>query len=89
MIQHMTAENYEDLRGMFRTLDTENTGFITAINLKRAMTSAGLEVAGEELMRIIDKVDYLKTGKINYTTFLRATINLKEILSDHLVYDTF
>ena len=50
---------------------------------------AGLDVAGEELMKIIERVDYLKTGKINYTTFLRATINLKEILSEHLVYDTF
>ena len=85
----MTADKYEDLRSMFRQLDTENTGFITAINLKRAMNMAGLDIAGEELMKIIEKIDYLKTGKINYTTFLRATINLKELLSEHLVYDTF
>lgn len=50
---------------------------------------AGMEIAGDELNEIIERVDYLKKGRINYTTFLTATINLKEKLSDHLLFETF
>jgi calcium-dependent protein kinase len=85
----MTAENYDELLRVFKSMDTENTGYITARNLKAALKRVGLSTAGNEMKSIIKRVDYLKHGKINYTTFLMATVNLKEKLTDQMIYDTF
>ena len=48
-----------------------------------------MPVAGEEIKEIVSKFDYLKTGKINYTDFLAVTIDMKEMLSDQILYQTF
>lgn len=48
-----------------------------------------MNLAGEELTQIMNRVDYLKQGKINYIDFLTATIDLKEKLSEHMLFDTF
>jgi calcium-dependent protein kinase len=46
-------------------------------------------MASTELKSIIKRADYLKLGKLNYTEFLMATVNLKEKLTDQLISDTF
>jgi calcium-dependent protein kinase len=89
MFKYMTAENYDGLLKIFRQLDTEGTGYITAKNLRRGLTNCGLKMAGSEIKAIINRADYLKLGSLNYTEFLMATVNLKEKLSDQLIHDTF
>jgi hypothetical protein len=37
LFQYMTAENYEELLRIFKSLDTEHTGYITAKNLRTAL----------------------------------------------------
>jgi len=62
---------------------------LDAEELQRAFEQAGMPVAGEEIKEIVSKFDYLKTGKINYTDFLAVTIDMKEMLSDQILYQTF
>ena len=53
------------------------------------MKKVGLTLASHELEQIANSVDHMKSGKIRYTEFLMATINLKEKLSDQLLFETF
>ena len=39
----------------------------------------------DEIESIIKELDYTQTGKINYTEFLGATININEYLSDEVL----
>lgn len=46
------------------------------------MRQIGLNTAGDEISRIIDKIAHSEEGKIAYSEFLMATINFREKLSD-------
>lgn len=88
----MTSNTLQELKKIFFQLDSDNTGYLTASKLKNAMGNLGLHIAIDELLRVIDEVDGLngqKSGHINFTTFLAATINLKEQISERILRDTF
>ncbi|XP_059142568.1 uncharacterized protein LOC131930170 [Physella acuta] len=55
------------LRAAFRELDTDNSGTISAEEVKVMLADYGLE---EELKNIFDAVDKDGDGKINYNEFL-------------------
>ena len=63
-------------------MDIDNTGFITTENLGDALNSIGLQIAKAELEEIIEKADYLKIGKLNYSEFLAATVDLRGKVSE-------
>jgi calcium-dependent protein kinase len=58
-------------------------------NLEKALLKSGLKIASTELSDIINRADYMKLGKLNYTEFLMATVNLKETCTDELITETF
>ena len=57
--------------------------------LKEALSKKGYEVTKEELEEIMDNVDYAGNGKINYTEFLVATIEVKDVLSEDKLFALF
>ena len=89
VIQHLNAENFSELSEAFQELDLDNTGYITTDNLGNALNSVGLKVAKTELDDIISKADYLKRGRLNYTEFMSATLDLKGKMTDQVIFDTY
>lgn len=88
----MTPSTLAELKQIFFHLDSDKTGYITFDKLKDAMDQLGLDIASDELMRVIDEVDcinFRRHGYISFTTFITATINLKEKISEKLLKDTF
>jgi calcium-dependent protein kinase len=53
------------------------------------MSRVGLTKAASEINRIVEHISNGHEGKINYTDFLLATVNLKEKLSEQMLFDTF
>jgi len=49
----------------------------------------GFELAKEDIKHIIDNMDFHMNGQITYSSFLAATVNLKEQLSEKLLQKTF
>jgi calcium-dependent protein kinase len=81
----MTADSkdVEQVRETFMKIDKDQTGYISAQELKTALDEAGLKYDDQELTKIISEVDYHGTGqRINYTEFLAATISVKKILTN-------
>ena len=89
ILKFIDEENIADLKKVFIALDTKNTGFITVHDLKQAMQQLGFSAASDEIENIVQKVDYLEHGMINYTEFLIATLNYKEKIGDQLIHDAF
>ena len=82
VIQMMKENEIEHLREEFRRLDKDYTGTISAKELEAAIRSQGKEVTANEIKQIINKVDYIENGKINYSEFLAATIDRKYLERD-------
>lgn len=77
LIKMLNEEEFEDLRDQFREIDRDHTGYINANELEEAIRNTGNNVTADEIKQIINKVDYVQNGKINYSEFLAATISAK------------
>ena len=71
------------------SLDTRQTGFITALDLEKAFVDLGLDTAANEIKKMIEELSFLTEGKINYTEFLIATLNYKTQVNDQLIHASF
>ena len=84
MLVKMTDSNsIEDLRSEFVKLDKDGTGLINAEELKQAIQASDIAIPDAEVDKIINEVDYFGNGKINYTEFLVATLDVKSFLDDN------
>ena len=80
----MTSESkdVEQLREMFTTMDKDQTGYISAAELRDALVDAKVSFDENELDKIIKEVDFHGQNRINYSEFLAATMSVKKILTN-------
>jgi len=93
-VKLLSVEQIEDLRRAFEDIDTNHSGTISAAELGTAMQRAGLSMAQEEVERksysgIIKSTDFLGSGQLNYTEFLMATLDLKRVLTEEIMFTAF
>lgn len=67
---------------MFMKMDKDQTGDITANELREALHEAHIKIDEHELQKIVNEVDYQGDKLINYSEFLSATIQVKSILTE-------
>lgn len=86
-----TLEEHEvaDLREQFEAIDTDGTGLIKASELTALMKSKQLKMSDGEIKSLIDEMDYHNNGKINYSEFLSATINVHQFLTEQRLLAIF
>jgi calcium-dependent protein kinase len=89
IIQDLSLEEIHELKEAFLAIDTEKTGFITAEGISQALKNSRLYLAQEHMQKIINSVNYLGYGKLNYTAFLMATLNKKLIIDEEKLYEAF
>lgn len=61
----------QDLVAAFRVFDSDNNGYITFDELKRAMQMIGESVTEKQLQDMLNLADVDKDGRINYEEFAR------------------
>ena len=94
IVKLLSVEQIEDLRHAFQSIDTNQSGTISAQELATAMQRAGFSMAQEEIesrdyTELISSADYSNHGQLNYTEFLLATLDLKRVLTDELLFSAF
>jgi calcium-dependent protein kinase len=62
-------------------MDKDQTGMITVMELQEALTSHGQDLTADEITQIVRNIDYAGNGKINYSEFLAATIEVPRVLT--------
>ncbi len=70
-------------------MDRDQTGLINAEELKNALVDGGLNLPQDEIDRIMKDVDFQGNGKINYSEFLAATLSVKNVLNEELLFALF
>ena len=82
LVKTLTEAEVQDLRADFTRLDLDGTGMVNAEELSKLITEKHLNLSGKEIAELIREVDYQGNGKINYSEFLSATIDVKRFLSE-------
>ena len=88
-IKNLSTEEIGTLDSAFKALDLEHTGFITADNIEKVMLASGFPVVAEEVHKLIEIIDYLGKGKLNYTQFLIVTADRKTIFDEESIWAAF
>ena len=77
----MAEDQLSELREQFKAIDQDGTGLILASELKDILKEKDPNHTSDEIDKIIMEVDYYGNGKINYSEFLAATLDMKKFLT--------
>ena len=73
----------------FKMLDIDGTGMISIDELTLFMARINPEISKDEIQTILREVDYVGNGKINYSEFLSATLDIQSFLTDSKLRTVF
>jgi calcium-dependent protein kinase len=82
LVKMTNEEEIAPLAEQFRLLDKDGTGLITSAELSQFMKEKSQNLTEEQISSIMKELDYQGNGKINYTEFLSATLNIQTIITD-------
>ena len=66
------VDSEEELKEAFRVFDKDQTGFISAQELRHVMTNLGEKLSDEEVDEMIRQVDVDRDEQINYEEFVKV-----------------
>jgi calcium-dependent protein kinase len=85
----LSDSQIKQLRDTFMALDVNGDGLLTLAELKAGLTRAGLTSIPHDLKLIMDGIDADKSGVIDYTEFLAATIDRRSYLQESVCWTAF
>lgn len=89
VVKNLSNSQIDILRSAFISMDSSNSGFISAVDLQKSMKMHGFNLASEEIDSIINNCSYIESGKINYSDFLVATLSKKELMNGEVMWEAF
>lgn len=86
----MTTESEMKLMSeKFKNMDLDGTGMINIAEIKEYISTNIGSISDAELKELVDELDAYGNGKINYTEFLAATIDVKTFFNDAKLKSVF
>ena len=83
LVKMIDFKQIEKLRVEFQKIDSDESGLINFKELKEAFTLNGdSDLSDEKIQLMIEQCDYNSNQEINYTEFIAACINIKEMADD-------
>nr|CAB3474713.1 unnamed protein product [Digitaria exilis] len=79
---HLSAEEVEDIKEMFKTMDTDNDGIVSYEELKTGIAKLGSHLAESEVQMLIEAVDTNGRGALDYGEFLAVSLHLQRMAND-------
>ncbi|KAJ0982822.1 hypothetical protein J5N97_011077 [Dioscorea zingiberensis] len=80
--EHLTIEEVEVIRDMFRLMDTDNDGAVTFEELKSGLQKVGSKLTEIEMKLLMEAADIDGNGILDYGEFVAITIHLQRIEND-------
>ena len=81
LVKMANEEEVKELRLQFQEIDKDGSGMILASELTEIIKKCDLNISKSDIDEMINEVDYHGNGKINYSEFLSATIDIKKFLT--------
>lgn len=80
--QHMPVDEIAGLQAIFQSIDADNSGTITADELREALKTKGDALGTEELQKLLQLIDVDASGVIDYDEFLAATMSYHQLVKE-------
>ncbi|GAB4824128.1 hypothetical protein N2152v2_011174 [Parachlorella kessleri] len=85
----MPAEEIAGLEAIFKSIDVDGSGTITAEELREALQSKGSRLRQEDLEALMKMVDVDASGTIDYEEFLAATLSQHQLMKEENMMRAF
>ncbi|MQL87115.1 hypothetical protein Taro_019653 [Colocasia esculenta] len=86
---HLSLEEVEDIKEMFRLIDTDSDGIVSSEELKSGLSKYGSQLAESEVQMLIEAVDTNGKGKLDYGEFLAVYLHLQRMANDEHLRKAF
>lgn len=88
-MQHLDAEEVEDLLKIFSELDADGSGQLTPAALRDGLERRGVRLSAEEVQELAKPLDVDGRGKVDYREFLAATVPLAHVATEDIRLEAF
>ncbi|XP_010253754.1 PREDICTED: calcium-dependent protein kinase 13 [Nelumbo nucifera] len=86
---HLSIEEVEDIKEMFKRIDTDNDGVVSIEELKTGLLKFGSQLAESEVQMLIEAVDTNGKGKLDYGEFVAVSLHLQRMANDEHLRKAF
>ena len=77
------------LKQLFNDFDTDNSGNLSMVEIRKGFKQLGIEINEKELEKIWEGLDFHKDGEVNYTEFLAAMISTYKFTKEENLWVVF
>nr|WNT99844.1 calcium-dependent protein kinase [Gymnema sylvestre] len=85
----LSVEEVEDIKEMFRKIDTDNDGIVSIEELKGGLQKFNSQLAESEVQMLIEAVDTNGKGTLDYGEFLAISLHLQRMANDEHLHKAF
>ncbi|CAO2827100.1 unnamed protein product [Amaranthus hypochondriacus] len=87
--EFLSAEEVEDIKEMFKKIDTDDDGIVTVEELKAGLLKHGSQLGESDVQMLIESVDTLGKGTLDYGEFLAVSLHLQKFANDEHLRKAF
>jgi Ca2+-binding EF-hand superfamily protein len=80
LVKMLKTKETHKISEIFHRLDKDKTGYISVDELANSLKKSDPDLTYEDAKAITTELDFAQNGKINYSEFLSACIDLKEVM---------
>ncbi|MED6130970.1 Calcium-dependent protein kinase 13 [Stylosanthes scabra] len=85
----LSNEEVEDIKDMFKKMDSDNDGIVSIEELKAGFRNFGFQLAESEVQMFIEAVDNNGKGTLDYGEFVAVSLHLKRMANDEHLRKAF
>lgn len=91
MVKELKTSQIQRLKEAFIILDKENTGYLDPEKVEMAYTNSELPLPKEDVLSLMSNcnLNHGNSERVNYTSFIAASINKKELFKPEILKETF
>ncbi|RWR95617.1 calcium-dependent protein kinase 13 [Cinnamomum micranthum f. kanehirae] len=86
---HLSMEEVEDIKEMFRMMDTDNDGAISFDELKAGIQKFGSQLAEAEVQMLVEAVETNGKGTLDSGEFIAVSLHLQRMANDEHLRKAF
>uniref|UniRef100_A0A803NDV1 non-specific serine/threonine protein kinase n=1 Tax=Chenopodium quinoa TaxID=63459 RepID=A0A803NDV1_CHEQI len=87
--EFLSAEEVEDIKEMFKKIDTDEDGIVSVEELKVGLLKHGSQLGESEVQLLIEAVDTFGKGTLDYGEFLAVSLHLQRMGNDEHLRKAF
>ncbi|KAL2902031.1 Calcium-dependent protein kinase 13 [Bienertia sinuspersici] len=87
--EFLSAEEVEDIKEMFKKIDTDEDGIVSVEELKAGLLKHGSQLGESEVQMLIEAVDTFGKGTLDYGEFLAVSLHLQKMANDEHLHKAF